>query len=163
MLEDQPKRVYTKDMHQEAVAVVQTTLNTLSKFAKEHGLTTTDELIVLTGALENGSTFEMKHTAPDPNMQMRFYTIEVFDQNGSRFFGYSIQFQEDTGRVDDSTKFSPKGLYLGGHIQCWHGFEPDEEATRQLITLKMQGKDWKLIPYDQSLMKKTELHYPPVE
>ena len=63
----------------------------------------------------------------------------------------SLMYHHDTNLVGDSTKFSPNGFHIQGHIQCWHKYMDDDAAQLSLInTLRaiiIVGKQWEIHPW----------------
>ena len=107
---------YTREFHEQYKGKIQELLNLLIEIAKQYDWQPGMRQIMF---YEDhvGLCLEISYTAPfGLDHEMAFFSLD---------WGHfcRIEFQRDTGLVDDSTRWMPNGSYGGsGHVQCWHSW-----------------------------------------
>lgn len=101
-------------------------------------------------AFEKSDTeIELRHWRPVPGGKILYANLSWVV--GIEVFFLNIEYNEDSKKLGDSTRWNADNEYLGGHIQSTHNYRGSEETFFQRAhVLLSHGSNWTTLAEDQS-------------
>lgn len=126
---------YTKRKHKQVVDAVQSLLTELLRLAGKHRIRRNGG--VIEGRLPTGAVLRLRI---NPISRRIRYAILDYGRDQRVV---SIQFNPQTSRVADSTKFDRSDHFVTGHIQIYHPYRTDEQAVQEARNHLYRAQEWK--------------------
>lgn len=138
---------YTYALHENRVKYLQDILDKLIALCSAHDFHPNKETFL--ASQKSGVQVEVRCWRPVPGGNILYAHLSWVA--GSDISFLNIEFNNDTNRLNESTRWNANNEYLGGHIQFSHNYRGSEESFLQkALALLNDVSIWTRLPEDQS-------------
>jgi len=150
--------VYTKEEHDDELALAQSLLDSFLRVVKNEGLAP-DGKSVLQATLLNGKTLELRNTSDGKKSRysIAFMVIALGTNEADATF-VSAQYEVKTATVSDSSVFQGDVYQKVGHIQWAYPQKVNLVAHVETLKALLVQANWTLVQWENSKLFKSRTY-----